>query len=253
MRSSAGRSSRQSRSAAGRAACCRRSAAPPRARSGAPSRSRPSNSAQPYGVNSGESGRIASSLNPRRSDGSALRNAQKSGALLRIACPTAVENVHPGRTYCWRDAGRATGVHRERDPGAGAIRPARRLDARARRHARLGRARLGRRGPRDPRLRRRHRLPEPRSRPGRVVRAIHEQVDRYLHQCFMVGIYEPYIELCRRLDELWPGLGATPTATKTLLSTPAPRRSRTPSRSHAPPPAGRASSCSTARSTGAPT
>ncbi|HJU37243.1 MAG TPA: aminotransferase class III-fold pyridoxal phosphate-dependent enzyme, partial [Gaiellaceae bacterium] len=38
-----------------------------------------------------------------------------------------------------------------------------------------------------------------------VVAAIHEQVDRYLHQCFMVGTYEPYVELCRRLDELWPG------------------------------------------------
>src|SRR5579864_6071145 len=42
-----------------------------------------------------------------------------------------------------------------------------------------------------------------------VVRAIHEQVDRYLHQCFMVGIYEPYIEVARRLDELWPGNAAT--------------------------------------------
>jgi 4-aminobutyrate aminotransferase len=41
--------------------------------------------------------------------------------------------------------------------------------------------------------------------PSAVVAAIHEQVDRYLHQCFMVGTYEPYIELCRRLDELWPG------------------------------------------------
>src|SRR5438445_2239435 len=49
--------------------------------------------------------------------------------------------------------------------------------------------------------------------PAGVVRAIHEQVDRYLHQCFMVGIYEPYIELARRLDELWPGDAAT----KTLL------------------------------------
>ena len=38
-----------------------------------------------------------------------------------------------------------------------------------------------------------------------VVQAIHEQVDRYLHQCFMVGMYEPYVEVCRRLDELWPG------------------------------------------------
>src|SRR2546423_8614006 len=41
--------------------------------------------------------------------------------------------------------------------------------------------------------------------PAGVVRAIHEQVDRYLHQCFMVGIYEPYVELARRLDELWTG------------------------------------------------
>jgi 4-aminobutyrate aminotransferase len=45
--------------------------------------------------------------------------------------------------------------------------------------------------------------------PAGVVRAIHEQVDHYLHQCFMVGIYEPYIELARRLDELWPGEAAT--------------------------------------------
>jgi 4-aminobutyrate aminotransferase/(S)-3-amino-2-methylpropionate transaminase len=49
--------------------------------------------------------------------------------------------------------------------------------------------------------------------PETVVRAVHEQVDRYLHQCFMVGLYEPYVEVARRLDELWPG----PSATKTLL------------------------------------
>jgi len=49
--------------------------------------------------------------------------------------------------------------------------------------------------------------------PAGVVRAIHEQADRYLHQCFMVGIYEPYVEVARRLDELWPGDAAT----KTLL------------------------------------
>jgi 4-aminobutyrate aminotransferase/(S)-3-amino-2-methylpropionate transaminase len=41
--------------------------------------------------------------------------------------------------------------------------------------------------------------------PEVVVAAVHEQVDRYLHQCFMVGMYDPYIEVCRRLDELWPG------------------------------------------------
>jgi 4-aminobutyrate aminotransferase/(S)-3-amino-2-methylpropionate transaminase len=37
-----------------------------------------------------------------------------------------------------------------------------------------------------------------------VVAAIHEQVDRYLHQCAMVGMYEPYLEVCRRLAELSP-------------------------------------------------
>ena len=32
-----------------------------------------------------------------------------------------------------------------------------------------------------------------------AVAAIHEQVDRYLHQCFIVGMYEPYIEVCRQI------------------------------------------------------
>ena len=49
--------------------------------------------------------------------------------------------------------------------------------------------------------------------PEAVVRAVHDQVDHYLHQCFMVGMYEPYVEVARRLDELWPG----DSATKTLL------------------------------------
>jgi 4-aminobutyrate aminotransferase / (S)-3-amino-2-methylpropionate transaminase / 5-aminovalerate transaminase len=40
---------------------------------------------------------------------------------------------------------------------------------------------------------------------GFAAAAIHEQVDRYLHQCFMVGMYEPYVEVCRLLDETWPG------------------------------------------------
>jgi 4-aminobutyrate aminotransferase / (S)-3-amino-2-methylpropionate transaminase / 5-aminovalerate transaminase len=43
--------------------------------------------------------------------------------------------------------------------------------------------------------------------PPAVVAAIHEQVDRYLHQCFMVGMYEPYVEVCRRLAELSPCRG----------------------------------------------
>jgi 4-aminobutyrate aminotransferase / (S)-3-amino-2-methylpropionate transaminase / 5-aminovalerate transaminase len=41
-----------------------------------------------------------------------------------------------------------------------------------------------------------------------IVAAIHEQVDRYLHQCFMVGTYEPYVEVCRRLAELSPCRGS---------------------------------------------
>jgi 4-aminobutyrate aminotransferase/(S)-3-amino-2-methylpropionate transaminase len=41
-----------------------------------------------------------------------------------------------------------------------------------------------------------------------VVDAIHAQVDRYLHQCFMVASYEPYVEVCRRLAELSPCRGA---------------------------------------------
>jgi 4-aminobutyrate aminotransferase/(S)-3-amino-2-methylpropionate transaminase len=37
-----------------------------------------------------------------------------------------------------------------------------------------------------------------------VVEAVKEQADRYLHQCFMVGTYEPFVEVCRRLAELSP-------------------------------------------------
>ena len=40
-----------------------------------------------------------------------------------------------------------------------------------------------------------------------VVAGLHAQVDRYLHQCFMVGMYEPYVEVCRRLAELSPCRG----------------------------------------------
>jgi 4-aminobutyrate aminotransferase/(S)-3-amino-2-methylpropionate transaminase len=41
-----------------------------------------------------------------------------------------------------------------------------------------------------------------------VVDAIKAQADAYLHQCFMVGVYEPYIETCRLLAELSPCVGA---------------------------------------------
>src|SRR5262245_60987643 len=47
-----------------------------------------------------------------------------------------------------------------------------------------------------------------------AVSAMHEQIDTYLHQCFMVGIYEPYVELCRRLADLSPCSG---TDQKSLL------------------------------------
>ena len=41
-----------------------------------------------------------------------------------------------------------------------------------------------------------------------VVDAVKAQADAYLHQCFMVGVYEPYIETCRLLAELSPCVGA---------------------------------------------
>ena len=40
-----------------------------------------------------------------------------------------------------------------------------------------------------------------------VVDAIKAQTDAYLHQCFMVGVYEPYIDTCRLLAELSPCAG----------------------------------------------
>jgi 4-aminobutyrate aminotransferase len=42
---------------------------------------------------------------------------------------------------------------------------------------------------------------------GPVVDAIHRQADLFLHQCFMVGVYEPYVETCRLLAELSPCAG----------------------------------------------
>jgi 4-aminobutyrate aminotransferase / (S)-3-amino-2-methylpropionate transaminase / 5-aminovalerate transaminase len=43
---------------------------------------------------------------------------------------------------------------------------------------------------------------------GFAAAAIHEQTDRFLHQCFMVGMYEPYVEVCRLLAELSPCRGS---------------------------------------------
>ncbi|PSL52844.1 4-aminobutyrate aminotransferase/(S)-3-amino-2-methylpropionate transaminase [Saccharothrix carnea] len=39
----------------------------------------------------------------------------------------------------------------------------------------------------------------------RVARAVHEQVDRFSHTCFMVTPYENYLYVCERLAELTPG------------------------------------------------
>jgi len=41
--------------------------------------------------------------------------------------------------------------------------------------------------------------------PEAVVRAVQEQAERYMHQCFSIAMYEPYIEVCRRICELHPG------------------------------------------------
>jgi 4-aminobutyrate aminotransferase len=41
-----------------------------------------------------------------------------------------------------------------------------------------------------------------------VVEAIQRQADDYLHQCFMVGVYEPYVDTCRLLAELSPCSGS---------------------------------------------
>jgi 4-aminobutyrate aminotransferase/(S)-3-amino-2-methylpropionate transaminase len=40
-----------------------------------------------------------------------------------------------------------------------------------------------------------------------VIEAIQRQADEYLHQCFMVGVYEPYVDTCRLLAELSPCAG----------------------------------------------
>lgn len=43
--------------------------------------------------------------------------------------------------------------------------------------------------------------------PAAVVEALHRQVDDYLHQCFVIAAYEPFIDVCRRLAELSPCRG----------------------------------------------
>ncbi|MHA2132055.1 MAG: aspartate aminotransferase family protein [Promethearchaeota archaeon] len=39
----------------------------------------------------------------------------------------------------------------------------------------------------------------------KVVKAIQDQAEKYIHTCFHVAMYEPYIELAKRLCEIVPG------------------------------------------------
>ena len=48
---------------------------------------------------------------------------------------------------------------------------------------------------------------------ARVIAAVHDQVDRYLHQCVMVSLYEPYVDVCEELAHSSPW----PNAAKSLL------------------------------------
>lgn len=48
----------------------------------------------------------------------------------------------------------------------------------------------------------------------RVLAAVHEQVDNFLHECFHVGMYAGYVELAEALNEVTPGDHAK----KTLLA-----------------------------------
>jgi 4-aminobutyrate aminotransferase/(S)-3-amino-2-methylpropionate transaminase len=41
--------------------------------------------------------------------------------------------------------------------------------------------------------------------PDQVVKAVKEQADKYLHACFHVNIYEPYISLAKKLNTITPG------------------------------------------------
>jgi len=42
-------------------------------------------------------------------------------------------------------------------------------------------------------------------RPTGVVDALHHQIDQYLHTCFHVMMYEPYIQLAEKLNNITPG------------------------------------------------
>ena len=39
----------------------------------------------------------------------------------------------------------------------------------------------------------------------KVVAAVNDQAEQYLHTCFHISMYEPYIELAKQLNEITPG------------------------------------------------
>ena len=49
---------------------------------------------------------------------------------------------------------------------------------------------------------------------ARVLAAVHEQIDRFMHECWHVAMYPGYVELAERLNEITPGNDAK----KTLLA-----------------------------------
>ena len=83
----------------------------------------------------------------------------------------------------------------------------------------------------------------------RVVQAVTDQVAAFTHTCFMITPYEGYVEVCEQLAAVTPGT----TRRSPRCSTPAPRPSRTRSRSPGRPPAAPRSWCSTTPITAAPT
>ena len=50
--------------------------------------------------------------------------------------------------------------------------------------------------------------------PKEVVEAIKEQADKFLHTCFMVAMYQPFVDLAEKLNNITPGNFAK----KTMLS-----------------------------------
>lgn len=47
--------------------------------------------------------------------------------------------------------------------------------------------------------------------PPEVLNAVQEQMDHFIHSCFHVAMYEPYVLLAKRLNEITPGDGAKKT------------------------------------------